>query len=94
MAEQAPSGEAEIFIRYLADQKLFEAKLGSENAQSMEFPEDKVDVMLTAMRAENPKMVEVMDFLIREARKDPEGKWVSASNQPAQKGQALVGEEA
>jgi hypothetical protein len=79
--------EAEVFIRYVSATKMFEAKLGSENAPSMSFPEDKVDEIKKVM---TPQMNDVFMFLVREAKKDVEGKWVSASTKPAQKGQATV----
>jgi len=84
---QAEAQEAEVFIRYIADEKAYEAKIGTENAPSMRFDQDKVSQILSVMTAD---MAKVFSLLVTEARKEPEGRWVSASTKPAQKGQVVL----
>jgi len=89
MPNQPSAKDAEVFIRFEQRNKTFEAKLGSEQAPTLTIPEDAVDAIAEQM---TPEMAEVFLFLIRESQKDADGKWVSASSKPSQKGQALVGE--
>ena len=85
---QVEAAEAEVFIRYIADEKAYEAKIGTENAPTMRFGTDKVEQILSVMTVD---MAKVFSLLVTEARKEPEGRWVSASTKPAQKGQVVVG---
>jgi hypothetical protein len=79
--------DAEVFIRYIKAEQIYEAKLGTENAPAMQFPEDKVTSIMSVM---TPVMADLFTLLIREAKKDAEGKWVSASTKAMGKGQAVL----
>lgn len=82
----------EIYMCYHKDAGTFEFKL-DEKADPVTFPEAAVGDMAATMAATKggADMKDLFLFLVEQARKDPEGKWVSASAKPKTPGQATVG---
>jgi hypothetical protein len=81
-----------IYMRYDKARHVFEFKPG-EDAQTIEFPESALPQVRAKMLAD-PKdgqgRAEGFDFLVNEARKDPEGRFVSVTNAPVVEGQAVL----
>jgi hypothetical protein len=73
-------------VRYVAAQGIYEYKL-DEDADVIPIPEDKVQAIVD--NAEG-KMKELLELLFENARKDPQGKWVEATNESVKAGQAVV----
>lgn len=89
MAE-ASTQQVETFLRYMKESKEFEFKMTENGAviAQKKFPEKDIPGVRAAMSG---KMQELFDFLVTEAKKDPEERFVSASNAPVKDGQATVG---
>jgi hypothetical protein len=79
-----------IYMRYDRSTHLFIFMPG-EDVPTMEFPESAIS-QIRAMMLADPKdgqgRADAFDFLVTEAKKDPEGRFVSVSNAPAEEGQA------
>ncbi len=73
-------------VRYVAADGIFEYKL-DENADVIPIPEDKVQAIVDSA---DGKMKELLELLFENARKDPQGKWVEATNESVKAGQAVV----
>lgn len=85
------SDRGEIFLRYLKDENAFEFKMG-ENVEAVRFAAPDVDTMIARMleASDGEKQAEVFMMLVDAAKRDPEGRFVSASNLAVVPGQALV----
>ena len=73
-------------VRYVASKEIFEYKL-DEDADVIPIPEDKVQAIIDNAQG---KMRELLELLFENARKDPNGKWVEATNESVKAGQAVV----
>jgi hypothetical protein len=83
---------AEIFLRYEKEARTFEFRMGI-GGDTVRFHEAKVFTMREAMAAdpvEGKKKAELFDFLVEQAKNDPEERFVSASNAPIEKGQVTI----
>ena len=82
--------QVETFLRYIKATKEFEFKMTENGATIAQrrFPESEIPGVRAAMSG---KMQELFDFLVTEAKKDPEERFVSASNAPVKDGQATLG---
>lgn len=81
---------AEFFLRWKMN-KTFEFKFG-ENGKVTVRKESEIPEMLKAMHGTHGQpLVDLWKILMDSAKKDPEGRWVSASNAPIVEGQATIG---
>ncbi len=89
--EQQPQEQAEIFLRYIKDENSFEFRMG-DNVEAIKFPENAIDKMADGMRNQEngEKQAEVFLMLVDAAKKDSEGRFVSATDLPVKPGQAIV----
>lgn len=71
---------AKIYLRYDREKKEFDFKIMVEDKVMGEktFPESEVDSVRSSM-VDN-RMKDLFDLLVTEARKDPEGRFVSPEN--------------
>lgn len=82
---------AEIFMRYLPSEHVFEFRMGeSESLQSIKFEEKDADTVAESMRATSPRQAEIFLSLLAAAKNDENGAWVSAANKPLAPGQARL----
>lgn len=75
-----PELRVELFLRWKTN-RTFEFKTGADK-KPVSMNEKQMGEMMAGMREKSPQMAELMQILVDQAKKDPEGRWVTANNDP------------